>query len=65
MPNYINQLKELLEKTVKEQASDLHISVGHPPILRIAGRLVPLIKIKKLSPEDTQKLSLPGSISNG
>lgn len=57
MPNYITQLKELLELTVKEQASDLHISVGHPPVLRITGRLVPLIKRKKFSSEDGRGLA--------
>lgn len=54
--NYSTQLKELLELTLKEQASDLHISVGHPPILRITGRLVPLLKKKILISEDTQGL---------
>lgn len=44
--------KELLEVTVKEQASDLHISVGHPPTLRISGRLVPLLKKQKISSKD-------------
>lgn len=57
MPNYTTQLKELLELTVKEQASDLHISVGHPPVLRITGRLVPLIKRKKFSSEDGRGLA--------
>lgn len=58
MPNdYQTQLEELLELTAKEQASDLHISVGHPPILRIAGRLIPLLKKKKFSLKDTQSLS--------
>ncbi|PIV43616.1 MAG: type IV pili twitching motility protein PilT [Candidatus Nealsonbacteria bacterium CG_4_10_14_0_2_um_filter_40_15] len=56
--NYQDQLEELLEITVKEQASDLHISVGHPPMLRISGRLVPLLKKKKLSREDSQGLSM-------
>ncbi len=55
--NYRNQLKELLSLTVKEQASDLHISVNQPPILRITGRLVPLIKKKRISPEDSQGLA--------
>jgi twitching motility protein PilT len=50
-------LKELLEIVVKEQASDLHVSVGHPPILRITGRLVPLAKREKLTPKDTQGLA--------
>jgi twitching motility protein PilT len=59
MPNnYQTQLKELLELTVKEQASDLHISVGHPPVLRITDRLIPLLKKKKLSAKDTQGLAM-------
>ena len=56
MNNYRKQLDELLSLTVEEQASDLHISTGHPPILRITGRLIPLLKKKVLSPEDTKGL---------
>lgn len=56
MANYTEQLKELLELTIKTQASDLHISVGHPPVLRIAGALIPLVKMKKLTGLDTQGL---------
>jgi len=55
--NYSPILKNLLEITLTQKASDLHISVGHPPILRIAGRLVPLVKRKKLSPEDSKGLA--------
>ena len=55
--NYTQELKELLELTIKQRASDLHISVGHPPVLRIHGRLVPLIKRKKFSPEMSQGLA--------
>jgi len=55
--NHQNQLEELLEITVRQKASDLHISVGHPPILRIAGRLISLTKRKKFSPEDSQGLA--------
>jgi len=40
-----------------QQASDLHFSIGHSPILRIQGSLVPLFKIKKLSHEDTEGLA--------
>lgn len=57
MPDYQNQLRELLEITIKMEASDLHISVGHPPILRINGQLVALAKKEKLSAEDTQGLA--------
>ncbi|MDD2696801.1 MAG: type IV pilus twitching motility protein PilT [Candidatus Pacebacteria bacterium] len=55
--NYKAQLKEFLEITIKEQASDLHLSVDHPPVLRIAGRLVPLLKNKVLLSKDLQGLS--------
>ena len=55
--NYSSQLRELLNFTIQEKASDLHISVGHPPVLRITGRLVPLIKFKKINPEDSQGLA--------
>lgn len=57
MDNYIKILKELLEITIREQSSDLHFSFGHPPVLRIGGRLLPLLKKKKLSPEDTKGLA--------
>jgi len=57
MNNYQAQLEELLELTIKEQASDLHLSFNHQPTLRMAGRLVPLLKNKKLSSEDTQGLA--------
>lgn len=49
-------MKELLELTLKEKASDLHLSVGHPPVLRIAGRLVPLVKKTAFSPQDIEGL---------
>ena len=55
--NYPSQLKECLEITIKEQASDLHLSVFHPPILRISGRLIPLLKFEPLSGQDITGLS--------
>ena len=57
MSNYETQLKKLLALSIKEQASDLHISVGHSPILRISGSLIPLLKEKKLSAEDGKGLA--------
>lgn len=49
-------MNELLEATVAEQASDLHLSAGRPPILRIAGRLIPLQTGSLLSGEDIEGL---------
>jgi twitching motility protein PilT len=57
MNNYQKQLKDYLAITVKEQASDLHFSPGHPPVLRIGGSLVPLVKKKILSAQDTEGLA--------
>ena len=54
---YSAQLNELLATTVKEQASDLHISVGHPPVLRVQGTLIPLLKQKKIAQEDAEGLA--------
>lgn len=55
---YQEQLDELLGLTIKEQASDLHLSCGHFPTLRIAGKLIPLLKKEKLSFEDTEGLAM-------
>jgi len=52
MANYQAQLEELLELTIEEEASDLHLSFNHEPTLRIAGSLIPLAKSKKLSSAD-------------
>lgn len=49
-------MQDLLELSLKEQASDLHLSVGHPPVLRISGRLVPLVKRKPVTEESVKEL---------
>ncbi len=46
---------DLLREVVERGASDLHICVGVPPILRIDGQLVPL-NYDKFSPLHTQRL---------
>jgi len=48
-------LDELLQATVDEGSSDLHIRVGLPPMLRVHGNLTPL-DMPALTPEDTQAL---------
>jgi len=50
------QLKELLQTAVKRGASDVHIAVGHPPILRINRELVALDKELPIDPEDCQEI---------
>jgi len=48
-------IDRLLDTTIKQGASDLHLTVGKPPTLRMRGRLIEL-KTKKLEPEDTMAL---------
>ena len=41
MNNQELRIEILLEEVVKKRASDLHIQVGLPPMLRIDGSLMP------------------------
>ncbi len=47
------EINELLQLVVDEGASDLHVTVGVPPILRVHGRLHPL-DAEPLKPADTE-----------
>lgn len=49
------EMSELLQLVVEEKASDLHLQVGVPPVLRIHGRMQPL-ESAPLRPEDTERL---------
>jgi twitching motility protein PilT len=42
------ELVELLKIAVERKASDLHIKVGMPPVLRIDHKLVPLMELPRL-----------------
>ena len=48
-------IDKLLHTVVNRGASDLHLAVGQPPVLRLQGRLVKL-ETKVLEPEDTVAL---------
>ncbi|PKK84848.1 MAG: type IV pili twitching motility protein PilT [candidate division Zixibacteria bacterium HGW-Zixibacteria-1] len=49
-------LRQLLEEMVKMDASDLHITVGSPPVCRVDGKLVRM-PYDILNPDDTKKLA--------
>ncbi|MCH7760584.1 type IV pilus twitching motility protein PilT [candidate division TA06 bacterium] len=51
------ELRDLLEKMVKEDSSDLHLKAGIPPVCRIHGRLETL-EGPSLSPEDLKQIAL-------
>jgi len=50
------ELTELLLKLLENNASDLHITTGLPPVMRINGNLVPLKDYPKLTPNDTKEM---------
>ena len=50
-------LKKILTLAIQRGASDVHLKVGLPPILRIHGRLVPVTGEKRLMPEDTREIA--------
>lgn len=50
------RIETLLEECVKRNASDLHIQVGLPPILRIDGALMPIAGLSALTEDSIQKM---------
>ncbi len=50
------RIENLLEEVIKRKASDLHIQVGLPPILRVDGGLIPMQNTAALNPESIQAL---------
>lgn len=51
------EINELLKTAISNTASDLHIKVGSPPILRITGELVPLTSEERISQQDAMKIA--------
>ena len=49
------QMDQLLQVCVDEGASDLHLRVGVPPVIRLHGALVPM-DLPVLTNEDTESL---------
>jgi twitching motility protein PilT len=52
----VENIYELLEIAVDQKASDLHLSPGIPPFLRIFGKITPLTGYKALVPQDVSRL---------
>jgi twitching motility protein PilT len=60
MPVHIN---DLLKIACERGASDLHLKVGSHPVIRVDGRLTPLLDCKRLMQEDT--IAMAFSIMSG
>ena len=55
-------IQDLLQKTISSEASDLHLTVGSPPTLRIAGKLSPISGMAALDSSQVESL-LSGLLS--
>lgn len=53
--NYQQEFSELIDTVLKQNASDLHFSVGRHPTIRIDGGLLELAKKDILTPESTRE----------
>ncbi len=63
--DYKTELHELLETVFRESGSDLHLSEGRHPTIRISGSLIPLAKKPLLTRDDTSEfLKLMTSAEN-
>lgn len=56
MSTYKSQLDQLIQAVTEQGASDLHISVGHKPTIRVSGELIPLVNFPELKGPDTEGL---------
>src|SRR5438034_2033024 len=52
----VNSIDELLEHMVARNASDLHVTVGTPPVVRVRGEVQRLDEYAPLSAEDSQQI---------
>lgn len=50
------RIETLLEDVIRKKASDLHLQVGLPPMLRIDGSLTPIPSLEPLTIETIEKL---------
>ncbi|MCX6719362.1 MAG: PilT/PilU family type 4a pilus ATPase [Candidatus Taylorbacteria bacterium] len=50
--DYKKIIEDMVNLIIKEEASDLHLSSGRNPIIRIAGNLISLVKNPVLTPEN-------------
>jgi twitching motility protein PilT len=56
MPETFLSIDALLERMVARNASDLHVTVGIPPAMRVHGALERYQDVPDLSPEDTHQM---------
>lgn len=58
MKDYRKEVEELVLIVAKEGASDLHLTAGRHPTIRVSGDLIPIVKKPVLTPEDTLGMAM-------
>ncbi len=53
-----NELNEILKIAVKNNASDIHLKAGLPPILRVNGSLYPLKNMGRIEPDVVREMAM-------
>ena len=56
------EINKLLTSVAEYNASDLHLSVGNIPTVRIDGELTPLGEEKAITPPETDMAAVPVSL---
>lgn len=56
-------INELLKTASERRASDIHMKVGSPPVLRIDGKLVPMVEQNRVTQEEAVSVAF-GIMSN-
>jgi len=55
--DYKRELNALIDLILQEKASDLHLSVGSHPLIRVSGTLIPLVKKPILTDGDVNEFA--------
>ncbi len=50
------RLADLLDAVISQDGSDLHLSPGSPPVIRVSGKLIPLSTHEVLTPLQTEQI---------
>ncbi|MFA6254175.1 MAG: PilT/PilU family type 4a pilus ATPase [Candidatus Paceibacterota bacterium] len=58
MKDFRQEIEDLILIVAKEGASDLHLTVGRHPTIRVSGDLIPIVKKPVLTPEDTLGITM-------
>jgi twitching motility protein PilT len=58
MKDFRQEIEDLILVVAKEGASDLHLTVGRHPTIRVSGDLIPIVKKPVLTPEDTLGMAM-------